>query len=182
MRIVLAMTGASGSIYGIRLAEALSKEALFLIVSNAAKKVIDYECKEEFDVIKDKVKLYSEDDIEAGIASSSFNVDAMIICPCSMKTLAAVSIGYADNLITRCADVMIKERKKLILVPREMPFSAIHLENMLKLSRIGVTVMPACPAWYHKPKDLDDIVKFVVGKILDQLKIKNNLYKRWEGV
>jgi 4-hydroxy-3-polyprenylbenzoate decarboxylase len=182
MKIIIAISGASGSVYGIRLVKELAKEEVFLIVSNAAKKVIAYECPKEFNEIKDKVKIYSEDDIEAGIASSSFGTDAMVICPCSMKTLAAISIGYADNLITRCADIMIRERKKLILVPREMPLSEIQLENMLKLSRIGVTIMPACPGWYHKPKKLDEIINFVIGKVLDQLEIKNKLYKRWEGV
>ena len=180
MKIILAITGASGSIYGVRIAKELSKEELFLVVSDSAKKVIAHECQKEFDNIKSKIKVYPEDKIEADIASSSFDVDAMIVCPCSMKTLAAISIGYADNLITRCADVMIKEKKKLILVPREMPLSAIHLENMLKLSRLGVTIMPACPAWYHKPKDLEEMINFVVGKILDQLKIENSLFKRWK--
>lgn len=181
MKIAIAMTGASGVIYGFRLVEELSTDnEVFLIISNAAKKVIKHEIPDAIKKIPKKVKIIQEDNIESSLASSSFGLDAMIICPCSMKTLAAVSIGYADNLIHRCADVMIKDRRKLIIAPREMPFSAIHLENMLKLSRIGVDIIPLCPGFYHKPKNIDEIVNFVVGKIMDSLGVKNSLYKRWK--
>jgi len=181
MKLVVAITGASGAIYGIKLIEELAKKhEVFAVISEGAKKVIEHEHPGIDKKIPKKVKIFSENQIDASIASSSFGTEAMIICPCSMKTLAAVSVGYADNLIRRCADVMIKERKKLILCVREVPFSPIHLENMLKLSRIGVTIMPLSPGFYHKPKGLDDMVNFMVGKVLDFLGVENNLYKRWK--
>lgn len=180
MKIAVAITGASGIIYGFRLVEELSKtNDVFVIISNSAKKVIKHELPNAMKDIPKKIKILEEDDIESSIASSSFGLDAMVVCPCSMKTLAAISIGYADNLIHRCADVMIKERRKIIIVPRETPLSPIHLENMLKLSRIGVAILPLCPGFYHKPKNINDIVDFMVGKVLDSLGIKNDLYERW---
>jgi 4-hydroxy-3-polyprenylbenzoate decarboxylase len=124
-------------------------------------------------------KCYNEKDMDAPFTSGSFKTDAMVIVPCSMKTLAAIASGFSGNLITRSADVMIKEKRKLILVPRETPLSPIHLGNMLKLSRLGVTILPAMPGFYHKPKGLGDIIDFVVGKILDSLNIENELYQRW---
>mgnify|MGYP001558442749 CR=1 FL=1 len=180
MKIIVAITGASGSIYGIKLVEELAKNnEVFVIISDSAKCVIKHEYHDFKMKTSEKISIYNQDQIDAGIASASFGADAMVICPCSMKTLAAIAVGYSDNLITRAADVMIKERKKLILVPRETPLSPIHLENMLKLSRLGIVIMPASPGWYHKPKDLEDMVGFIMGKILDELGIKNNLYEKW---
>ena len=113
---------------------------------------------------------------------TAFGAESTIVCPCSMKTLSSIATGYADTLITRVADVAIKEKNKLIIVPREIPFSEIHLENMLKLSRINnIFILPACPGFYHNPKSIEDIINFMVGKILDKLEIKNNLYKRWKS-
>jgi len=180
MKIAVGITGASGIIYGIRLIEELSSNnKVYVIISDAAKKVLKYECSGRIKRNKN-VKLYRENQIDAPIASSSFGLDGIVVCPCSMKTLAMISVGLADNLIRRVTDVMIKERKKVILVPREMPFSSIHLENMLKLSKLGVIIMPACPGFYLKPKKVEDLVNFVVGKIMHTLEIKNNLYKPWK--
>jgi len=175
-KIVVAITGASGVIYGAKLVEALKAAGVqtYVVVTKNAKKVADYEG------VKLPKSDFNEEEIDASIASGSFKTDGMIVCPCSMKSLAAISHGYADNLVSRAADVVLKERRKLVLVLRETPMNAIHLENALRLSRLGVQIMPACPGFYHKPKTLEDIVKFFVGKILDQFEIENKLYKRWE--
>ena len=182
MKIILAITGASGILIGIRLAEALRKHELSIIVSENAKKVMSYEVEDMNKVLsklKDYGRMYSEAEIDAPLASGSALFDTMVVCPCSMKTLSAIANGYCYNLITRSADVMLKEGRKLILVPRETPVSAIHLENMLKLSRLGVVILPASPAFYYRPKKVEDMVDFIVGKVLDSLGIKNELYKRW---
>lgn len=177
MKIIVAITGASGLVYGARLVEELKKTGskVFVVVTKNAEKVARYE----------KIRLpkatFEETEIDASIASGSFKADAMVVCPCSMKTLAAIAHGYADNLVIRAADVMIKEQRKLILAIRETPMSAIHLENALKLSRLGVQIMPACPGFYHNPKKVGDIIDFFVGKILDQLGIEHRLYKRWKS-
>ena len=175
MRIVLAITGASGIIYGLRLAQALKGHELFVIVSKGAREVARYEGVK----IPKFGKEFDESDLSAPIASGSYKFDGMIVAPCSMKTLAGIAHGYSDNLVVRAADVAIKERRKLVLVPRETPLSPIHLENMLKLSRIGVDILPACPGFYHNPKKVGDLVDFVVGKALDRLGIENELFKRW---
>ncbi|NYZ79205.1 UbiX family flavin prenyltransferase [Candidatus Micrarchaeota archaeon] len=184
MKIILALTGASGIPIGIRLAEVLKREELSIVVSENAKKVIEYEvgdAKKALAELGGYGKIYDEAEIDAPPASGSALFDTMVVCPCSMKTLSAIANGYCHNLITRSADVMLKEGRKLILVPRETPVSAIHLENMLKLSRLGVVILPASPAFYHKPKKIEDMVDFVVGKILDSLRIENKLYKRWNA-
>lgn len=183
MKIILAITGASGIPIGIRLAEALRKHELSIIVSENAKKVMSYEVEDMNKILsklKDYGRMYSEAEIDAPSASGSALFDTMVVCPCSMKTLSAIANGYCYNLITRSADVMLKEGRKLILVPRETPVSAIHLENMLKLSRLGVVILPASPAFYYRPKKVEDMVDFIVGKVLDSLGIKNELYKRWD--
>ena len=174
MKVLVGITGASGITYAMRLIEALKGQGLEVecIASNASKKIAKHEGVGDFNC-------FSEDDIEASFASGSFKVDAMVIVPCSMKTLSAIATGYASNLITRSADVMIKEGRKLVLVPRETPLSAIHLENMLKLSRIGVSILPAMPAFYPKPEKIEDMVDFIVGKILDNIGVENSMFKRW---
>ncbi|MEE8167618.1 MAG: UbiX family flavin prenyltransferase [Candidatus Hydrothermarchaeales archaeon] len=175
-RILVAITGASGVVYGFRLLEVLGEKGIDVscILSDAAKKIVAHE-------LETKEKCYSEEDIEAPFSSGSHHIDAMVIAPCSMKTLAAIANGLASNLITRSADVVIKEGRKLVIVPRETPLNAIHLENMLKLSRLGVTILPAMPAFYHNPKNIEDLVDFIVGKILDVLDIENDLFTRWGG-
>ena len=181
-RIVLAVTGASGMGYAVTLAEALKKAGceLFIVVSDNAKTVMKYEQKDALAKLKKCGQMFDERRIDANIASGSFDYDAMIVCPCSMKTLAAIASGFSYNLITRAADVAIKEQRKLVLVPREMPFSAIHLENMLKLARLGVVILPACPGFYHEPKSVQDLVNHVVGKIMDTAGIENEMFRRWK--
>jgi 4-hydroxy-3-polyprenylbenzoate decarboxylase len=117
----------------------------------------------------------------AAIASGSFKTDAMVVAPCSMRTVAAIAHGLADNLLCRAADVIIKERRRLVLVPRETPLSPIHLENMLKLSNLGVTIMPACPGFYHRPESVDSIVSMMVGRIADAMGVENKLFPKWSG-
>jgi 4-hydroxy-3-polyprenylbenzoate decarboxylase len=129
---------------------------------------------------EENIILHENDDISASIASGSFQVDAMMVVPCSMNTLAKISCGIADNLVTRAASVMIKEQKKLLLAPRELPFSAIALENMLKLSRLGIIIAPPVMGYYSEQKTLDEMENFIIGKWFDLLGIENNLYKRWK--
>ena len=182
MKIGIGVSGASGAVYPKRLIEFLDKKVeLFVFASDTAKEIFKYEIGLDFvEFIKTTEARYFEtDDFYAPVASGSFGLDSCVILPCSMKTLSAIANGYADSLITRCADVAIKQSKKLIVSPREMPFSAIHLENMLKLSRLGASIVVPAPAFYFKPKTLNDMVDFVVGKILDELGIENNLYLRW---
>lgn len=180
-QLILGVTGASGILYAKRFVEVLPEEIfLHLVISRSAQRVVSEEMGRGRLLFNRKnMEVHAPEDIGASIASGSFQAEAMVILPCSMKTLAAVSNGYADNLISRAADVMIKERKNLILVPRETPFSAIHLENMLKLSRLGVCILPANPGFYHEPATIEDLIDFVVVKVLDQLKIENSLMKRW---
>ncbi len=193
---VVAISGASGSIYGIRLVEELLKTEAFvhLCISSTAFSIIETEtgislsgktAKEAEKKIQKhfasrEIRSYSEHNLAAPVSSGSFITEGMFVVPCSMKTLSGIANGYANNLIERAADVVLKEGRKLILAPREMPFSAIHLENMLKLSRLGVTIAPPVPAFYQKPKDLNDIVNFVVGKILDCAGLTHNLFRRWD--
>ena len=181
MRIVLGITGASGVIYGIRLAEELNKSGarLTTIISDAAKTVIATEIPEGLERLSKTGQILSEHDLGAVISSGSVKFDASIICPCSMKSLSAIANGFAYNLICRNVDVAIKEHRKVILVIRETPLSEIHLENMIKLARLGVTIMPASPGFYHKPTSIDELVNHMVGKIMDSIGIETTLYKRW---
>ncbi|RJQ23151.1 MAG: UbiX family flavin prenyltransferase [Nitrospiraceae bacterium] len=192
---VVAISGASGSVYGVRLIEELLKSGAFvhLCISGQAFFIIRTETgmdlageseQETGKIIRqrfasDKIGYYGEHDLAAPISSGSFMTDGMFVVPCSMKTLSGIASGYANNLIERSADVMLKEGRKLILAPREMPFSVIHLENMLRLARAGAKVAPPVPAFYHKPGHINDIVDFVVGKLLDLGGIEHTLFKRW---
>jgi len=185
VRLVVAITGASGAIYGKRLLEVLhnKKVETHLVVSKAAEKVIEHELettKRGLEKLADHI--YDVDDLTAPILSGSFKTDGMIIIPCSMKTVAGIAHGYSDNLILRAADVTLKERRKLILVPRETPLNVIHLRNMLELSKQGVAIIPAMPAFYHKPKKIDALVDYIVGKVLDCLDIEHKLFRRWTEV
>jgi len=197
-RIVLAITGASGVVYGLKLAKELlnSDARLTILISATGFQVIREETGLDLGGKSDDVQqalaahllpapgqldYFSEDDFFAPVASGSSAPDAMVICPCSMGTLSRIACGNSRTLLERCADVMIKERRPLTLVPRETPLSEIHLENMLKLARLGVRIVPAMPAFYQRPESMDDLVTFVVGKVLDSLGIENRLYKRWVG-
>ncbi len=193
---IVAISGASGAIFGLRLVDALLKAGnrVYLLVSNTAFFIIKTETgvdlagKTESSVNKKvrkhfssgNIQYFAESNLAAPVASGSFVTDGMFVVPCSMKTLSGIANGYANNLIERAADVVLKEGRMLVLSPREMPFSAIHLENMLKLARLGVKIAPPVPAFYHKPKDINSIIDFVVGKLLDVSGVNNKLFKRWE--
>ena len=183
MKILLSITGASGSIYGIRLFEELikSKIEVHLIVSEGAKKILEYETNYKLNDLKKKTNFYYENkDMFSGPASGSFELDAMVVCPCSMKTLSAIANGYSDTLTTRAASCRLKEGKKLILVIRETPLDLPGIKNMLYAKEAGAVILPTMPGFYQKPKKIDDLVDFIVGKVFDQLGIKHSLFKRWK--
>ena len=180
----MGISGASGAIYGVRLLEELEKRKIetHLIVSHAAEQTIKIEVGMTVNQLKDLATVYYNiNDLQAPIASGDFKTDGMVVIPCSMKTLAGIANGYSDNLLLRAADVTLKEGRRLVLVPRETPLNPIHLENMLKLSKIGVTILVAAPAFYHRPKTVDDLVGYIVGKVLDVFDIKHKLYKKWRA-
>lgn len=188
-RILVGITGASGSIYGIRLIEELLKKNIYthILCTENGKKVIEYETAlntnkwiSELKEIYPHVKSEDIHNLFSGVASGSYSLDAVVILPCSMGTLAEISCGLSKNLLTRAADVALKENRKLIVCPRETPLNTIHLENMLKLSKLGATILPPMPGFYHRPSSLENLVNFVVGKILDYLSIDNQLFKKWE--
>lgn len=185
-KYIVGITGASGSIYGIRLTEELLKNNMqvhFVITENG-RKVMENEIGETDDIfinrLKDSYSNFITHDINnmaSSIASGSFKTNGMIIMPCSMATLGEIAMGISKNLLGRSADVCLKERRKLIIVPRETPLNNIHLRNMLYLSEAGAEVLPAMPGFYHKPETINDMVDFIVGKVLDALNIRNNLSK-----
>jgi 4-hydroxy-3-polyprenylbenzoate decarboxylase len=188
--MVLAITGASGAPFGVKMLKELLRTAtVHLIISSNTFSIIadetgfDWSGETQAKIRKqfgsDKLFYYEDRQMEAPIASGSFKTDGMMVVPCSMKTLAGIANGYANNLIERAADVTLKEGRHLLLAPREMPFSAIHLENMLKLARLGVTIAPPVAAFYHHPENLDEMVDFITGKILDSFGVEHALYKRW---
>ena len=184
MKIIVGITGASGSIYGLKLIEVLKNAGhqVHVVISDSGLGVIQYECDttlEDIAVVADKI--YSVHNVGAAIASGSFQADAMVIAPCSMNTCGCLANGITDNLLTRAADVMLKEGRKLIVVPRETPMHAGHLENLLKLCRMGAVIIPASPGFYHRPDTIMDLVNMLVGKICDNLGVKNNLFARWQG-
>ena len=194
-RIFVALTGASGSVYGLRLVEQLCLSGIDVTFTASCSGTLV--CREETGLdlsgdldravqrlhahleVEDAVEMVHPDDLFCPAASGSAAPDALVIAPCSMGTLARIACGISGNLIERCADVMLKERKPLLLLPRETPLSDIHLENMLKLSRAGAVIIPAMPAFYHKPQSVIELVDFVVGKLLDQLGVEHELYRRW---
>lgn len=182
-KIVIGFSGASGITYGIRLLEVLHSIDIqtFLIVSEWAKKNIEIETDKTLEYVKSLSSInYDNFKLDASVSSGSFLHDGMVIVPCSMKSLSSIANGYDDTLISRAASVTLKESRKLILVPRETPLSRIHLENMIKLQDAGAIILPAMPGFYHKPSTINEIVDHLVGKILDQLKIKHDLFSRWK--
>ena len=185
MELIIGVTGATGTIYAVKLLETLKDNKdvkTNLIMSQWAKVNLEIETEYTLNYLDNLANVvYDNDNLGAKTSSGSFITDGMVVLPCSMKTLSSVANGYCDNLISRTADVMIKEGRKLILCPRETPLSAIHLENMLKLSRLGVKIIPPMPAFYNHPLTIEDIVEHHVMKILDQLNIKYDKGKRWKG-
>ncbi|RJE76176.1 aromatic acid decarboxylase [Pseudoalteromonas citrea] len=194
--ITLAFSGASGAPYGLRLLEVLvaMNYQVYVLISSAARVVLDIESNVKlsgneqkaseqlstlFNAQPEQIKVFGKDNWFSPVASGSAAPKKMVVCPCSAGSVSAIALGASDNLLERAADVVIKERGQLILVPRETPFSPIHLENMLKLSQLGVTIMPAAPGFYHKPESIDDLVDFMVARILDHLNIEHTLTERW---
>ncbi len=185
MRLVVAITGASGVIYGKRLLEILREKKVetHLIISKAAEKVIEHELgSSKKDLENLATHVYDVDNLTAPLMSGSFKTDGMIIMPCTMKTLAGITHGFADNLILRAADVTLKERRCLVVVPRETPLSIVHLRNMLEAAKLGVILVPAMPAFYYKPEKISDLVDFMVGRVLDCFNIEHKLFKRYSGM
>jgi len=194
--IALGMTGASGAQYGFRLLQSLlaADHRVHLMISKAARVVIGMETdislpgrngeiqkvlSKKYNAMEKQLRVFGEDEWTAPVASGSNDVSAMVVCPCSMGSLSAIAHGASNNLLERAADVMLKERKKLVLVPRETPYSDIHLENMLKLSRMDAVIVDANPGFYNKPESVEDLVDFVVAKILDQLGVEHKLQPKW---
>jgi len=197
--VILALTGASGAPYALRLLQCLleKQRPVYLLVSRAAQMVLQMESdldipgrpaemqtwlSEYYQVDSNLLTVFGREQWTASIASGSHNAGHMVICPCTTGTLAAVANGNSDNLIERAADVMLKEQRKLIMVVREMPLSVIHLENMLRLARAGATIMPANPGFYYQPRSVEDLVDFVVARILDHLSVEHTLVTRWGEV
>ncbi len=183
MRFIIALTGASGQIYGIRLIEGLRKMAeVHVIVSKSAKITLDVETDYSVDYIKKlATRYYEEDQIDAPISSGSFRHDGMVIAPCSIKTASSIAYGITDNLITRAADVTLKERRRLILLVRETPLHLGHLKTLCRLAEIGAVVMPPVPSFYTRPKTVDDVVNHTVARVMELLGLEVD-YDRWEGI
>ena len=194
--VILALTGASGAQYALRLLQSLveARVPVYLMVSKAAQIVLSMETDlkvparssemaqfftELYQADEGQISVFSQEQWTAPIASGSHRAKSMVVCPCTTGTLAAISNGNSDNLLERAADVMLKERRQLIMVVRETPFSQIHLENMLRLSQAGATIMPANPGFYQKPESIDDIIDFMVARILDHLNVEHKLLARW---
>ncbi|HET8719733.1 MAG TPA: UbiX family flavin prenyltransferase [Candidatus Nitrosotenuis sp.] len=182
MNLVIGITGSTGVIYGVRILEVLRdcKVETHLVITEWAKKCLVMETSYTVDDVKNLASTYSDDsNLASSISSGTHKTDGMIVIPCSMKTLSGIANGYDESLVMRSAGVTLKESRKLVLVPRETPLTAINLENMLKLSRLGVVILPPVPGFYTKPKSIEQIIDHTVGKCLDQFNVEHNLYKRW---
>jgi flavin prenyltransferase len=184
LRLVVAITGASGVIYGIRTLEVLKKVKVetHLIMSEWGSKNVKIETDRTAEYVRSlATKCYEDGNMAAPMSSGSFKTDGMAVVPCSMKTLASIANAFDDSLVSRAAGVCIKEQRKLVLVPRETPLSKIHLDNMSKLADAGAVILPAMPGFYHRPKTMNELIDHVVGKVLDQFDIDHGLFKRWGG-
>ncbi len=184
MRLVVGITGSSGAIFGIRALEALKALGVetHLILTQWSRATISHETSFTPDQVERLASVvHHEDNQAASISSGSFRTDGMLIAPCSMKTLAAIRTGYGDTLVCRAADVVLKERRKLVLLARESPFSEIHLDNMLTLARMGAVIFPPVPAFYNRPKTIDEMVNHIVGRVLDQFGLETPGIRRWQG-
>lgn len=182
MRIIVGITGATGVVYGVRLLKELREAGVetHLIMSEWAMKTMELETEHIVGNVQSLANyFYDNRDMGAKVSSGSFKIDGMFIVPCSMKTLASLAHGFSENLIIRAGDVCIKENRRLIIAPRETPLSVIHLENMLKLARLGVVIAPPMPSFYHRPETIDNLIDQYIGRILDQMRIENILVKRW---
>ncbi|MCQ6265327.1 UbiX family flavin prenyltransferase [Fictibacillus sp. WQ 8-8] len=180
-RIVVGITGASGSLYGYSLVRALHQLGVetHLIVTEMGEKVLQFECGVGMETLKQYAEVHSNKNLFASVASGSFLTDGMVVVPCSMNTLGAMANGVGDTLLSRSASVMLKEKRQLIVVPREAPFHLIHLQNMTRLAEAGACIMPASPGFYHKPKEIWELINFMSGRILDMLGIDHELLQRW---
>ena len=182
LKLIVAITGSTGVIYGVRLLEVLKEKNIqtHLILTEWAQKCIAMETDYKLDQVRSLATTVSDEtNMAASVSSGTHKIDGMIVIPCSMKTLSSIANGYDETLVARSAGVTLKESRKLVLVTRETPLTAINLENMLKLARLGVVILPPVPGFYTKPKTIDEIVSHTVGKCLDQFDIEHNLYKRW---
>jgi flavin prenyltransferase len=185
MKLIVGITGATGTIFGVRLLEFLKNAAVesHLVISKWGARTLVHETPHTVEYVKGLAACtYSDSDQGAAISSGSFITDGMAIAPCSMRSLAAIANGQGDNLIHRAADVILKERRKLVLMVRESPLNDIHLENMLKLSRMGVMIIPPVPAFYNHPKNLDDMINHIVMRVLDQFGLHTDPVSRWDGM
>lgn len=184
MEIVVGISGASGAAYGIRLLQVLREKGCIthLVITDSAAKIIEIETDFLLKDVQDLADhIYTPRDFAAPFASGSHLFHAMVVIPCSMGTLSAIACGSSDTLITRAADVCLKEKRRLIIVPRETPLSLVGLRNMVAAAEAGAVVLPACPAFYSRPRGLDDLVDVLVGRVLDLLGVENDLYRRWKG-
>src|SRR3954469_22697650 len=183
-RLIIGMTGSTGAIFGVRMLEALkgSDVESHLIISKWAQRTLEHETRYTVEQVRSLATVvHSQGDMGASISSGSFKTEGMVVIPCSVRTLAGIANGYGEHLVHRAADVILKERRKLVLVVRETPLSEVHLENMLKLSRMGVVMLPPMPAFYNHPQSVDDVVNHIVMRVLDQFGISAPNEKRWDG-
>jgi 4-hydroxy-3-polyprenylbenzoate decarboxylase len=182
MKLAVAITGASGVQLGLKFLQMLPKDIeIHAIISSSAKHTLSLECGKTIDMLDESIIFHDDSNLAASISSGSFGLDKYIILPCSMNTLAKCSVGISDSLITRVFGVMLKEKKEIVVCPREMPFNTLQLESMAKLSSLGIVVAPPVIGYYSDQQTLEEMENFLIGKLMDTINIENNLYKRWEG-